>query len=242
MGALHGPDKYGRCRRRRDRHGLRLRDESNFRPKDRPVVESTPPAAPRTIRHPVVIIDDLLTEAEWSALSARVLASEAQFQPSATHDARADYRHSLVMNPPPELVEPVVRRVRSITPGVLPELRVQPIDVGIVEAQITASIDGSFFGVHTDADRVKVPKRYLTYVYYFNRQPKGFSGGELRVYDDVLRNNKLARGETFQTIEPLHNRLVLFWARTMHEVMPVRVVSQAFADARFTVNGWVNST
>ena len=171
-----------------------------------------------------------------------MLASEAQFQPSATHDARADYRHSLVMNPPPELVHPVVSRVRSITPDVLPELRVQPIVVGIVEAQITASIDGSFFGVHTDADRVKVPKRYLTYVYYFNRQPKGFAGGELRIYDDVLRNNTLARGDTFQTIEPVHNRLVLFWAKTMHEVMPVRVASQAFADARFTVNGWVNST
>jgi len=205
-------------------------------------VESTPSPALRTIRHPVVIVDDLLTDAEWSALLARVLASEAQFQPSATHDARADYRHSLVMNPPPELVNPVVGRVRSITPEVLPELRVQPIVVGIVEAQITASIDGSFFGVHTDADRVKVPKRYLTYVYYFNRQPKSFSGGELRIYDDVLRNNKLARGDTFQTIEPLHNRLVLFWARTMHEVMPVRVASRAFADARFTVNGWVNST
>ena len=95
--------------------------------------------------------------------------------------------------------------------------------------------------MHTDADQQKVPKRYLTYVYYFNRQPKGFSGGELRVYDDVLRNNKLARAETFQTIQPLHNRLVLFWARTMHEVMPVRVASRAFADARFTVNGWVNS-
>jgi len=205
-------------------------------------VESTATAASRTIRHPVVIVDGLLGDAEWSPLLARVLASEAQFQPSATHDARADYRHSLVLNPPPDLVEPVVRRVRSLTPDVLPELRVQPITVGVVEAQVTASIDGSFFGVHTDADRQKVPKRYLTYVYYFNRQPKAFSGGELRVYDDVLRNGKLARGETFQVIEPLHNRLVLFWARTMHEVMPVRMPSGAFGDARFTVNGWVNST
>ena len=205
-------------------------------------MESTAAAAPRTIRHPVVIVDGLLGDAEWSPLLARVLASEAQFQPSATHDARADYRRSLVLNPPPDLVEPVVRRVRSVTPDVLPELRVQPITVGVVEAQVTASIDGSFFGVHTDADRQKVPKRYLTYVYYFNRQPKAFSGGELRVYDDVLRNGKLARGETFQVIEPLHNRLVLFWARTMHEVMPVRMPSGAFGDARFTVNGWVNST
>jgi len=205
-------------------------------------VDSSAAAATRTIRHPVVIIDDLLSDSEWASLLTRVLASEAAFQPSGTHDARTDYRHSLVLNPPADLVDPVVRRVRAVTPGVLPELRVRPISVGIVEAQVTASIDGSFFGVHTDADREKVPKRYLTYVYYFNRQPKAFSGGELRVYDDVLRNGKLARGETFQTIEPLHNRLVLFWAKTMHEVMPVRMPSKDFGDARFTVNGWVNST
>ena len=198
-------------------------------------------AAPRVIRHPVVIVDGFLPDDQWSSLLARVHASEAQFERSGTHDARTEYRHSLVLNPPPDLVAPVVERVRALTPQVLPELRVNPIAVGIVEAQVTASIDGSFFGVHTDADQQKVPKRYLTYVYYFNRQPKGFSGGELRVYDDVLRNNKIARAETFQTIEPLHNRLVLFWARTMHEVMPVRVASRAFADARFTVNGWVNS-
>ena len=205
-------------------------------------MDSSAAAVTRTIRHPVVIIEDLLGDVEWSSLLTRVLASEAAFHPSGTHDARTDYRHSLVFNPPADLVEPVVRRVRALTPDVLPELRVHPITVGIVEAQITASIDGSFFGVHTDADRQKVPKRYLTYVYYFNRQPKAFSGGELRVYDDVLRNGKLARGETFQTIEPLHNRLVLFWAKTMHEVMPVRMPSKDFGDARFTVNGWVNST
>jgi SM-20-related protein len=197
--------------------------------------------APRVIRHPVAVIESFLPENAWRALLARVLASEAQFQPSGTHDARTDYRHSLVMNPPPDLVHPVVERVRNVTPQVLPALRVRPITVGVVEAQVTASIDGSFFGVHTDADYEKVPKRYLTYVYYFNRQPKGFSGGELRIYDDIVRNNKLARAESFQVIEPLHNRMVLFWARTMHEVMPIQVPSRAFGDARFTVNGWVNS-
>ena len=198
-------------------------------------------APPRVIRHPVALIDDFLPETTWRALLARVLASEAQFAPSATHDARSDYRQSLVLNPPPDLVQPIVDRVRWLTPEVLPSLRVRPIEIGVVEAQVTASIDGSFFGVHTDADQLKVPKRYLTYVYYFNRAPKGFTGGELRIYDDVLRNNKLGRAETFNVVEPLHNRIVLFWARTMHEVMPVRVPSGAFADARFTVNGWVNS-
>ena len=200
------------------------------------------PAIPpqRVIRHPVAVVADFLPAPEWRSLLARVLESESQFRPSATHDARADYRQSLVLNPPPDLVRPVVDRVRRLVPQTLPTLRIGPIVVGTVEAQVTASVDGSFFGVHTDAGR-DVPKRHLTYVYYFHRAPKGFEGGELRVYDDVLRNGKLARAETFQTIEPAHNRIVLFWAKTMHEVMPVRVPSRAFADARFTVNGWINA-
>ena len=200
--------------------------------------QGNPP--PKVIRHPIAIIGDFLPDDECNSLLREVLASEARFRPSGTHDARADYRQSLVLNPPVDLVRPVVDRVHRLMPQVLPVLRVSPIVVGAVEAQITASIDGSFFGVHTDAGR-DVPKRHLTYVYYFNRAPKGFTGGELRVYDDVLRNGKLARAESFQTIDPVHNRIVLFWAKTMHEVMPVRVPSRAFADARFTVNGWINA-
>jgi Rps23 Pro-64 3,4-dihydroxylase Tpa1-like proline 4-hydroxylase len=200
--------------------------------------QGNPP--PKVIRHPIAVIGDFLPDDEWNSLLREVLASEARFRPSGTHDERADYRHSLVLNPPLDLVRPVVDRVRRLMPQVLPVLRVSPIVVGAVEAQITASVDGSFFGVHTDAGR-DVPKRHLTYVYYFNRAPKGFTGGELRVYDDVVRNGKLARAESFQTIDPAHNRIVLFWAKTMHEVMPVRVPSRAFADARFTVNGWINA-
>lgn len=201
---------------------------------------SAPVPASRVIRHPVVVLDDFLPGPEWQALLARVLANEAQFTASGTHDRRTDYRQSLVLNPPPDLVHPVVSRVRGALPQAIAALRLPAIQVGAVEAQVTASVDGSFFGVHTDAGEA-VRKRHLTYVYYFNRQPKGFSGGELRVYDDVLRNGKLARAETFSVIEPLHNRIVLFWARTMHEVMRVDIPSRAFADARFTVNGWVNA-
>ena len=196
--------------------------------------------SPKVIRHAIAVIADFLPDDEWQSLLGQVLASEARFRPSGTHDSRADYRQSLVLNPPVDLVRPVVDRVRRLMPQVLPVLRVSPIVVGAIEAQITASVDGSFFGVHTDAGR-DVPKRHLTYVYYFNRAPRGFTGGELRVYDDVVRNGKLARAESFQTIDPVHNRIVLFWAKTMHEVMPVRVPSRAFADARFTVNGWINA-
>ncbi len=127
-------------------------------------------------------------------------------------------------------------------PEVLAVIRLPMVSVSEIEAQVTANNDGAFFGVHADEDYDKAKRRHLTYVYHFNSQPKAFTGGELRVYDDILRNSKLARGDTFQVVEPRHNSIVFFWARAMHEVMPVCVPSKLFRDSRFTVNGWVNKT
>lgn len=200
----------------------------------------TPGSAERLIRHAVVRFERFLPDADVEQLYAAVLAREAAFISSRTADDNPDIRRSLVLNPPSELVAPVVDRVRAAMPQVLSAIRLPMIDVGTIEAQVTANTDGSFFGIHTDADYDKLTLRHLTYVYYFNGTPKGFQGGELRVYDDVLRNNKLARSDSFQVVEPEHNSIVFFWARAMHEVGPVRVPSKAFRDSRLTVNGWVN--
>jgi len=194
----------------------------------------------RLIRHAIVRFERFLPDAEVARLYDDVLASEQQFVASFTQDANPGIRRSFVLNPPDALVAPVVNRVREAMPDVLARIRLPAVDVGRIEAQVTASNDGSFFGVHTDADYDKLALRHLTYVYYFNGTPKGFSGGELRIYDDVLRNNRLARSDTFQTVDPTHNSIVFLWARAMHEVRPVSVPSRAFRDSRFTVNGWVN--
>ena len=199
-----------------------------------------PETTPRTIRHVVVRMENVLAEATLARLLADVLSRESDFIASSTHDDRADARRSLVLDPPPELVRPVVDFVRRAMPDVLAAVRLPTVEVGEIEAQVTANNDGAYFTVHSDEGYTHATLRHLTYVYYFNRQPKGFTGGELRVYDDILRNNKLARGDSFQVVEPRHNSIVFFWARVMHEVMPVRVPSKRFADSRFTVNGWVN--
>lgn len=118
-----------------------------------------------------------------------------------------------------------------------------PFTVGRVECQVTASTDGSYFRPHTDAGKGAIDAtRKLTYVYYFNREPKGFTGGELRVYNDELRNGKFSSTDTFQLVEPRNNSIVFFNAAIMHEVRPVQVASKAFADSRFTVNGWIHRT
>jgi SM-20-related protein len=53
----------------------------------------------------------------------------------------------------------------------------------------------------------------------------------------VVRNGKLVATDSYQLIEPRHNTIVFFQAAMMHEVMPVRVPSRQFRDARFTGNG-----
>ena len=196
----------------------------------------------RIVRHPVARLDGFLTATELAWLMETVFAAESRFVPSAVSDSKADYRQSFVLQPPDELVRMVTGKIRAAMPEVMAKLRMGEFPVGQIECQVTANTDGSFFRVHTDAGPNDTVKRQLTYVYYFNREPKGFSGGELRVYDDRIRNGKLAKTDTYQTIEPLHNSIVFFQAPVMHEVTPVQVPSKQFRDSRFTVNGWVHRT
>ncbi len=191
------------------------------------------------IRHPIVCLDGFLGGSEVAWLLELVLAAKSRFVSSQISDRKEDYRQSLAMPAPDELRQLMVGKIRAAMPEVMPQLRLGQFAVGEIDCQVTANVDGSFFKVHTDAGANETYKRQYTYVYYFNREPKGFTGGELRIYDDTLRNGKLARTESFQTVEPRHNSIVFFQAAVMHEVMPVSVPSKQFGDSRFTVNGWI---
>lgn len=194
------------------------------------------------IRHSIVQLDDFLTGAQIAWLMELTFKAEQRFMPSRLSSYRADYRHSLMISAPYELSQLMGAKIRAIMPEVMSRLRIDAFAVGNIDCQITANVDGSYFKAHTDAGFDGPVKRELTYVYYFNREPKGFDGGELRIYDDTLRNGKFAAAESFQVVEPRHNSIVFFPAAVMHEVMPVMVPSKQFRDARFTVNGWVERT
>jgi len=193
------------------------------------------------VRHPIVQIDDFLTDAELARLMEVTLWAEPQFKPSPLSSYRADpdHRQSLMIAAPYKVSELMLGKIRAIMPEVMEQLRIGAFTVGKIDCQITANVDGSYFKAHTDAGHDGPIKRVLTYVYYFNRDPKAFTGGELRIYDDELRNGKFVATESFQIVEPRNNSIVFFNAALMHEIMPVVVPSKQFSDARFTVNGWV---
>jgi len=192
------------------------------------------------VRHRLALFDNFLDGNEVASLAAQVFAAEADFVPSTVTDSKDSYRKSLVLNPPAQLTRRVVEKIRALMPEVMARLKMTPFSVAQIECQVTANNDGSFFRIHTDAGVNNTVKRQFTFVYYFNRQPKAFEGGELRVYDDVIRNGKLARTDSFQVVEPRHNSIVFFQAAIMHEVTQVSVPSREFRDSRFTLNGWVH--
>jgi Rps23 Pro-64 3,4-dihydroxylase Tpa1-like proline 4-hydroxylase len=191
------------------------------------------------IRHPVVQLDGFLSGSEVAWLMELVFAAESRFVPSRVSDDKEDYRQSLMLAAPDELRRLMLGKIKAAMPEVIPQLRLGQFAIGEVDCQVTASVDGSYFKAHTDAGANETYKRQFTYVYYFNREPKAFTGGELRIYDDTIRNGKLAATDSFQTVEPRHNSIVFFQAAVMHEVMPVSMPSKRFRDSRFTVNGWI---
>jgi SM-20-related protein len=132
----------------------------------------------------------------------------------------------------------IVNRIRSCWPQVLSKLGHQDFAISRVEAQITASNDGDFFHWHTDDGHPDTAAREITFVYFFHREPKAFRGGELCIYDSKLHNGAYVATENYRVAVPQQNQMVLFDSGLAHEISSVECASKAFADSRFTVNGW----
>ena len=104
--------------------------------------------------------------------------------------------------------------ILELLPRLITELRVTPIDAPILELELVAHGDGAFFTRHVDTigndpDQKRI--RVLSGVYYFNAEPKAFTGGALRLH--AIGGGE---DENFIDIEPVHNSLagISFWRRT----------------------------
>ncbi|WP_189739442.1 2OG-Fe(II) oxygenase [Streptomyces nojiriensis] len=105
---------------------------------------------------------------------------------------------------------------------------------------LTAHGEGGHFGMHTDASRVPDVATALSAVYYLHRTPRGFGGGQLRLYDTVVDEGRARPGETYRTIEPEHDTIVFFPSGAFHEVVPSTCPSGRFSDHRFTLTTWIS--
>lgn len=180
---------------------------------------------------------EFLAPQECQQLFEFVLAQEANFRTSEVLSPAGgvvDYEHrrSRVLLEVGRYEQLISDRIKSVLPEIFEKLNMAVFEPRRVEAQITASNDGDCFKMHTDNGHGDIASRQLTFVYFFHREPPAFEGGELRMYE--------GNSGCYETIIPRSNQIVFFPCSVLHEVSPVKCSSRAFADSRFTLNGWLH--
>lgn len=190
-----------------------------------------------------VVMDEFLGQQELEELICYALEHEAEFKNSEVISPNAsrgviDYEHrrSRVLMDLGKHQEKVLKRIQGVLPRVFDRLGIEEFPVARTEAQITASNDGDFFSHHIDNGHEIISSRRITFVYFFHREPRQFGGGELRLHDS--RGNSPT--SSYQSIVPQQNQIVFFPCSVLHEITQVECPSGAFADGRFTLNGWLH--
>jgi SM-20-related protein len=202
-------------------------------------IEEVKPENTNILPSSYVQIDNFFKPKEYKRLLEYVLKKESAFVPSSTSNNDENYRRSMALYSFPEFSELIFQKIQGMIPDVISKLGSPPFSISQIESQMTSHNHGNYYKLHNDNGSQDTATRELTYVYYFYQQPKPFSGGELLIYDSKISNNLYINAETFKTVEPRNNSIVFFLSRYMHEVLPVSCPSKAFADSRFTINGWV---
>ncbi len=123
-------------------------------------------------------------------------------------------------------------------PQVLGRLQVAPFEIEHVDLKLRIYLDGHFFRLHMDcpANSETSANRRVSYVYFFHRQPRGYTGGALLLYDTDIENNRFTTA-SFTRVEPDDNSILFFPSACYHSVVPVSCPSKEVADSRFVING-----
>lgn len=190
---------------------------------------------------PVIIVDDFVGKAAAEHLFQFAIAHESDFGPSKValgqmsiiDESRRVSKVNCDIYPVLPLIEPALRRAVD---EAIPKLGMVNVEPYFLEPQLTWCGNGAFFKIHSDtlSRDGYTNQRVLTIVYYFHKEPKSFTGGELLLYGLGADANSSPQ----QEIEPRFDRAVFFPSWFPHEVRPVHC-SDEFADGRFAISCWV---
>jgi len=194
----------------------------------------------------VLLLEEFFAPSEMSALWEFAMSREADFVRSEVVEGQqesrqdTDFRRSRVLFDVDSVFPLISERVLSVLPYVLRQYDIEPFQVREIELQVTASNESEWFRAHQDSGPGTVGSRVLTFVYYCHREPRPFTGGQLKMYGpaDEARSPDAEHGAT--TITPVQNSIVFFPSNYLHEVLPTRCPSGQFADSRLTYNGWLH--
>jgi SM-20-related protein len=194
-----------------------------------------------------IVLEEFLVWQEIESFLEFVNLRKSEFQisqvvPSGSRrdEIDATHRRSQVLLDCAPFRDVIADRIKFYFSHIQEALHHPPLEIRQIEVQITASNDGDFFRMHNDSEDAYLPSREITFVYFLHREPKAFTGGELRLFDWYWKDNRRLPLETFATVVPRQNEIVFFPSSFPHEVCTVHCPSRAFIDGRLTVNGWIH--
>ncbi len=206
---------------------------------------------PVDARCPYLKYRNILGASYVAGLLSHAVERQNVFQLGVMHNRQtlellvdSSLRHAFYLKDLGEFADPIHAFVAAAAGPAVQALNLTEPRVEPKEFEITAYPDGGHISEHIDTLTAKAKVRILSCIYYFSATPRAFSGGELRLYGFPKRAapGEAATPAPYIDIEPEADSLVIFPSWLRHEVRPVRVPSNAWADSRFTINCWIHRT
>jgi Rps23 Pro-64 3,4-dihydroxylase Tpa1-like proline 4-hydroxylase len=192
---------------------------------------------------PFVLLKNFLPESFHDTLVPFTLSVESQLTPATVgaDQYNPNHRESLELRERNEIQSRFVRQIKDALWHICDRLHVTRFELGKLEAKLRVYLDGHFFRLHCDnpADSPLSCTRHVSYVYFYHRMPRGYTGGDLLLFDTDLQANRYTI-TGFTRITPVDNAVVFFPSGCYHSVVPVKCPSKQIADSRFVINGHVH--
>ena len=179
---------------------------------------------------------------DFALAHAGEMVDATVWQPDG-YRAQAGVRRARVLYEPAPLAAWFVPLLQEALPAICRGLGLPTFEPGRTELQLTLHGDGGFYARHRDTGWPEAPAdetdpRRISFVAYFSRRPRRFTGGELVLFDsDMASGQVVGQG---RLIAPEDNAVVFFPSVTLHEVLPIRLAGADPADGRITLNGWIH--
>ena len=193
-----------------------------------------------------ICLSNFLGAEVCSELLKFAIASEGEFRPTdvgSIAKPNSHIRRSVCLDSIGRFADVVDTRIQQVIPELTNGLRLSTFETGFIDLQMVSHGDGGFYTRHIDTftgkDRTAKGDRVISCVYYFFREPKAFTGGELRLHP--LRT-KTASAPTTVDLPIGNDTLIAFSSWLPHEVLLVSSPTLEFPNSRFSINCWVHQT
>jgi SM-20-related protein len=188
---------------------------------------------------PYLVLRDFFDEETVTGLLDYAVTHQSDFTPAQVGTVgrvNPSFRISASLGNLGEFRQILEAKILGLLPALVAQLRVSRVEEPKLVTELVAHSDGAFYKRHIDTAHDHDTKRIriLSCVYYFNVEPKAFTGGALRLHAIGGKES-----EDFVDIEPVRNSLAVFLAWAPHEVLPVSCPSKRFIDSRFAINCWI---